>query len=264
MESPIAFIGATGGCVNACLAHTLKNGYYAVALARTPSKLISLLRSQNISQEILETRLRIVQGDALDPESVRSTILVTNSSSTPSLVPHIITGIGGQPKIRNMHIEFDSPNICEESTRSLLTALREVYSVYPEAQRKRPLLTVISGMGIDPSEKLQDVPFWIRWPYHKILQVPHADKWKMEVMLGEDEAKGLFVGVVVVRPGSFLTGDHLVMSGKGLDKVRVGNKGSPVVGYTVARADVGEWIFREIVTAGGRKWMGEKVTLSSW
>ncbi|KAG0356359.1 hypothetical protein BG005_004692, partial [Podila minutissima] len=59
----IAFFGATGGCTNAALVHTLNAGIHVRALARTPSKLTEMLLAQGISQTILDTQLTIVKGD---------------------------------------------------------------------------------------------------------------------------------------------------------------------------------------------------------
>ncbi|KAJ5091988.1 hypothetical protein NUU61_006858 [Penicillium alfredii] len=267
MQTTTAFLGATGGCVNSCLAHSLQNGFYAVALARTPSKLTSMLLSQGLVKETLDRQLRIIQGDATDPAAIKATLLntTTTSDGTPELVSSIISGIGGLPTVRKMRIEFDHPHICEETTQALLTALREIYAEYPslpETQSK-PLLTVISGMGIEPNNR-DDVPWLIRWPFHALLHIPHADKWRMEEILAEKEPRSLFTGVVVVRPGSLLTGDHTIKSGKGLETVRVGTgSGTPVVGYTISRADVGEWVFREIMVEGGQKWIDEKVSLTN-
>ena len=271
MSKPtIAFLGATGGCINACLAHTLQNGYHAVALARTPSKLIALLRTQNINQETLDSRLRIVTGDATNPEAVKNTLLLHPSSSTPTLVSHIISGIGATGHLRGWTFEFDQPHICEEATRALLTALRDIYNTYPEILlpanlTARPLLTVLSGMGVDPSQRQLDVPFLFRRVYHGLLHVPHADKWVMEEILAEREARELFRGVLIVRPGSLLTGDHMLGSGYGVEKIRVGTeREKPSVGWTIPRADVGEWVFWEVVDGGGERWVDEKVTLTCW
>lgn len=51
--------------------------------------------------------------------------------------------------------------------------------------------------------------------------------------------------------------------GAGLEKVRVGMEKAPAIGYTISRAQVGEWIFEEIVKGGGGKWVGEKVTITT-
>ncbi|KAL2002208.1 hypothetical protein VTN02DRAFT_431 [Thermoascus thermophilus] len=286
MSSPtatIAFFGATGGCTNACLAHALKAGHHAVALARTPAKLTAqLLGQEGISQATLDARLRIVQGDATDPEAVRETILLppddNNSSSSsssssngpPRLVPTIVSGIGGTPSLQRNSLvprfTLDNPTVTEDTTQALLAALRDIYARYPSlsssSSSSRPLLTVISTTGLSKKPKPNDVPLLFRPMYHTLLAVPHADKRRMETLLAQESSRRLFRGVVVVRP-SLLVGDHSVGTGKGWRTLRVGTEEKPAVGYTIARADVGEWIFEEVVTRGGGRWVGQKVTLTS-
>ncbi|KAJ5165302.1 uncharacterized protein N7500_007132 [Penicillium coprophilum] len=291
----IAFFGATGGCANACLTHTLLNGYNARALVRTPSKLRTLLLSQHgITEEIISRQLEIIEGDATDVESVTNT-LITNSNSASNgactLVTSIISGIGGTPtmsftketkwtntQIRMPalpHIELSNPHITGQTTQALLAALTQIASERfnsPEAYRAvAPMVTVISTTGNVPGNK--DVPFWFRPMYSILLPIPHADKLQMERLLDEDVELGnagvLAGGVVVVRP-SLLTGDHRVPvreegeGGKvvGLEQVRAGTERDPAIGYTISRALVGEWIFEEIVKGGG-KWVGEKVTITT-
>jgi hypothetical protein len=53
VKPTIAFFGATGGCANACLVHTLNAGYSVAALARTPTKLKTQLLAQGLSEETL-------------------------------------------------------------------------------------------------------------------------------------------------------------------------------------------------------------------
>lgn len=278
-KATIAFFGATGGCTNACLAHTLKAGYHAVALARTPSKLTAQLLGQGISQATLNAQLRIVQGDATDPEAVRETILLPpdNSSSNsydsfdstepPRLVPKIVSGIGGTPSLQKNSLvprfTLDNPTITEDTTQALLAALRDIYERYPSLSNNannRPLLTVISTTGL--SKKPNDVPLLFRPMYHTLLAVPHADKLRMETLLAKGSSQRLFRGVILVRP-SLLVGDHSIVTGKGWRTLRVGTEEKPAVGYTITRADVGEWIFEEVVTRGGGRWVGQKVTLTS-
>ena len=42
----------------------------------------------------------------------------------------------------------------------------------------------------------------------------------------------------------------------------MGTEGSPAMGYTVSREDVGGWVFRECIRGEGGRWKGEKVSLS--
>ncbi|KAI9930168.1 hypothetical protein ASPWEDRAFT_167836 [Aspergillus wentii DTO 134E9] len=264
----IAFFGATGGCTNACLAHLLKSdtNLHAVALARTPSKLLTQLHNQGITQETLDTRLRIIQGDATDTEAVKSTLVLQDTTTSEKrqlkLVNTIIVGIGGTPTLQKKSLiprfTLDNPHITEEFTRALLHALSEVVPFAPE----RPLLGVISTTGLTAGTNApRDVPCVFKPMYNTLLAVPHEDKEKMERMLDEESADVLR-GLVIVRP-SLLVGDQDITTGKGWKTLRVGVEKDPAVGYTISRADVGEWIFEEIVKGGGGKWIGEKVTLTS-
>lgn len=293
----IAFFGATGGCANACLTYTLLNGYNARALARTPSKLTTLLLSQpGITQEILSRQLEIIEGDATDVESITKT-LITNSgpSSTPNgactLVTSIISGLGGTPTMSFTkeskcatiqmrmpalpHIELSNPHITEQATRALLAALAKIaserFASFEAYRDVAPRVTVISTTGNSPGN--EDVPVLFRPMYSILLPIPHADKLQMEKLLDKEVGLGhagvLAAGVVVVRP-SLLTGDHRVPvcegdeggQGVGLGKVRSGTERNPAIGYTISRALVGEWIFEETIKGEGR-WVGEKVTITT-
>lgn len=294
----IAFLGATGGCTNACLAHTLLNSYNAIALARDPAKLTTQLLSQpGLTQAILDKNLRIIQGDARDVETVMKTLLVpdtsTNTNTNPhtktTLVNHIISGIGGTGEITLTraspcpsipfriptlpHIGIPNPHITQEATAALLGALGRIaaerFSSFEAYAAVAPRVTIISGAGI--KKGVRDVPVLL-WPLYAALGVPHRDKAEMERLLGEEEEKGkakagrslLCGGLVIVRP-SLLTGDHRIAAvgreGE-FGNLRVGTERKPEVGYTVGRALVGEWIYREVVQAGGDEWVGEGVILT--
>jgi hypothetical protein len=261
----IAFFGATGGCANACLAHALMAGHHATALARTPSKLTNaLLRQEGITTEILSTQLSIVQGDGTDISAVKATLLNPDNG----IVRAIISGIGGAPMMEKSLIPsftLDNPNITEQTTTILLDALREIYAENPQlsSATERPQVTVISTTGLTGPNVPQDVPFLMRGLYHKALAVPHADKLKMENLILAEENRRLFSGVVVVRP-TLLTGDgSIVVDSDRWQKLRVGTEDHPAVGWTVSRADVGQWIFEEVLKAGGQKWFNQKVTLTN-
>lgn len=287
----IAFFGATGGCINACLAYTLLNGYNARALARTPSKLTTLLLSQpGITPEILANQLVIIEGDATDVESVKKTLITNTDPETCTLVTNIISGVGcpgvmsytresscptSKFRIPTLpHITLENPHITEQTTRALLEALEQIASRFPSGiyRSVAPRVTVISTTGHYPG--LKDVGFWFRPMYSVLLPIPHADKLQMERLLDQEVELGddgvLAGGVVVVRP-SFLTGDHLISGGEGekevrgggLEGVRVGTESDPAVGYTISRALVGEWIFEEVIRGYGAKWVGEKVTITA-
>jgi hypothetical protein len=285
MTPTIAFLGATGGCANACLSYTLRSGHNAIALARSPEKLTTQLLSQpGLTQSILDMHLRIIQGDVRDIETVMQTLIVSQTQQNTTLVSHIISGIGGtgelvltkpspceQIPIRIPtvpHISIPNPHITEEATSALLGALARIaserFSCFEEYAAFAPRVTIISGAGIKKGVK--DVPVLLR-PLYAALDVPHKDKMAMERLLAAEQERKeslLCGGLVIVRP-SILGGDHRIPEpgvDSGYRKLRVGTERRPEVGYTVGRALVGEWIYREVVKGGGDKWIGEGVILT--
>ncbi|KAG0229844.1 hypothetical protein BGW42_001309 [Actinomortierella wolfii] len=272
-NSFIAFFGATGGCANACLAFTLKAGLQATALVRTPSKLTDMLLAQGISQATIDSQLTVVKGDIADVSAIKNVLYTsTKDNATPRLASTIVSGIGGAPKLQKSFknpMTIDNPEICATATRNILKALHEISlaSGTPGSHDSKPVMTVISTTGL--SDIKEDVPFGFRTLYHKLLAVPHADKKTMERIIDEHMAveaqeQRMLRGAVVVR-ASLLKGDHLIesKSRKGYKALKVGTEVNPAIGYTVHRADVGEWIYEEVVRTGGSSFIGEKVTLTN-
>ncbi|KAF9551456.1 hypothetical protein EC957_008125 [Mortierella hygrophila] len=262
-QQQIAFFGATGGCTNACLVHTLNAGIHATALARTPSKLTNMLLAQGLAQSTLDSQLTIVKGDISDISAIKS--VLTNNSATFQVASQIISGIGGAPKIQKSilrPVTVDNPEICATATKNIVQALQEINEAQPSTAQHKPSITVISSTGI--SDVKEDVPFGFRTMYHVGLATPHKDKKEMErLVLENSRAGGAFSGAVIIRP-SLLTGDQSVKGGQGWKKLKVGREEEPAIGYTVHRADVGEWIFEKVVKAGdcGESFFGQKVTLT--
>ncbi|KAK2732377.1 hypothetical protein FQN57_002923 [Myotisia sp. PD_48] len=264
-SGPVAFLGSTGGCANSCLAHTLKAGYNVIALARTPSKLLDILRVQDIDQSVIDTQLTIVEGNVYDIDAVKRTV-----APNGSLVPIIISGIGGTPKLQGsifQPVTLHDPNVCEKATNTIISAVKEVQSASTQAGKEKikPVFAVISTTGI--SAVKEDVPLIFRPLYHYCLAVPHVDKKKMEsaafeTVASSDPSQHVFSNVISVRP-SLLTGDFNIATGKGWKTLRVGTDNDPAVGYTIQRADVGEWMFHEIVENRGEKYHNGKVSLTS-
>ncbi|KAK9374320.1 uncharacterized protein V1513DRAFT_84620 [Lipomyces chichibuensis] len=258
----IAILGATGGCANASLVHSLLAGYDVRALARTPSKLTSQLLAQGLTQQILDQHLTIIHGDATNVDDVKRTLV-----SSGKLVSLIITGLGGKPVLQKSlrrPVTLDNPGICSSSIEALLSALRAAYDENPSTPAHKPLLAYVSTTGITNGP--EDVPFGFRFLYHVLLAVPHEDKRKMEYTLkshmAQPENERLLRGVVGVR-ASLLTGGIDYKAGKGWKTLRVGTEESPAVGYTIPRPDVGEWIFEELIKRDGGEWVGKIVTLTS-
>jgi hypothetical protein len=220
-----------------------------------------LLEEHSVPQSTLDTHLTIVPGSATDVSAVKA--LLAHGPST------IISGVGGAPKLKANPLRpfsLDQPTICADAVAAIVAALREL-SAAGEPSTK-PHLVVISSTGIGAT---QDVPLAMRPLYRWALAVPHADKRAMEdaVVGAALAADSPLAGFVVVRPAFLLDG-----KGKGLDAVRAGWERhasdearevgpGPAVGYTIARADVGAWIFEELVKGNVEEWDGRCVSLTS-
>jgi NAD(P)-dependent dehydrogenase (short-subunit alcohol dehydrogenase family) len=261
----VAFFGATGGVVNATLVHTLKAGYKATALVRTPQKLRAQLTSQGLDDATIDATLTIVQGDATDVAAVKRTLL----TASPTF---IVTGVGAAPKFDfdlrhpGQIMTIDQPSLCGDAAQTLVTALREIYTEKPELKANRPLLVFISTTGITRGP--EDVPFGMRFLYHKVLAVPHKDKKRMEdIFRAELEAEGdqgVFRSVVGIRP-TLLKGAASYTDAAGLQSVKYGTEARPATGFTIKRADVGHFVFQNVISATQRKkeFEGEMISLTS-
>ncbi|KAF9301029.1 hypothetical protein BGZ74_007220, partial [Mortierella antarctica] len=232
----IAFLGATGGCTNAALVHTLNAGFYATALARTPSKLIDMLIAQGVSQSIIDNQLTIVKGDIADILTIKFALF---STKTHTIASQIISGI------------------CATTTKNIIQALTEIYAEHPDSASHKPSILVIPTTGV--SNVKEDVLFGFQTFYHVALADPHNDKKEMERLLDENSSRpdSVFRGAISIHP-SLLKGDHSVKTGKGWQKVKVGQETKPAVGYTIFRADVGEWIFEKTIREDNRCWFNQK------
>jgi stage V sporulation protein SpoVS len=276
-----AFIGATGGCTNSCLAHLLLSdlGYKAIALARTPQKLIdSLLRQPGITESIIADKLTIIQGDAMSVADMKKILLVPQNAQentttaygekTPGavVVDGIVSGVGAVPSLEKgklLSVKFDNPNITEKSSTTLITALREIYAERDQQQKvKKPILAVVSTTGITEKDEKRDVPCLFKPGYHYLLATPHEDKKKMEAIITSAENQALFKAVVITKP-ALLTGDGNLSTAKGLTKIRIGTEEDPAVGYFISRADVGEFLWEEVCKKEEPRWFGKKVTLAN-
>ena len=261
-----AFFGATGGCTLAALTHTLRANIPAIALVRTPSKLTALLESQGLNANDVLRLLTIIKGNAHDVSAVRSTL-------TPNgrLVDLIVIGIGAAPAFQ-WHwnplwmITLDDVNVCEKAAKTVMTALEQIHQQAPN-QKTLPTITFISTTGVTRGP--EDVPFWLRFLYHQLLAVPHADKKKMEDVFrdnvdGKDGRERLLNNVIGIRP-TLLAGSTDVSDGLGWLKIRAGTENQPAMGYIVKRADVGEWMFKNVIESeqGRQSWEGQMVSLTS-
>ena len=244
-KSLLAFYGATGGCTLACLVPALNAGYDCTALARTPSKLTSALLTKGVSQSTIDEHLHITQGDVLDAAAVRGPLTLNGRGAEI-----IFSGLG-ITAFAQSRVEV---TICTQGVTNILTALREANLP------KKPILVSISSSGMGRGTEPRDLPLLMLPLYRLGLKNPHADKVHMEEVVEAEMAKGeesAIGGFVLPRP-AFLTDGKA----KGVGGVKVGTEGSPAVGYTISRSDVGGWMYEELVVKGGEKFLGRKVTLT--
>jgi hypothetical protein len=258
MSSPkptILFLGATGGCTLACLIHTLQAGHPAIALARTPAKLTTLLTSAGIPTSTLDALLTIHRGNAISVPDVKAALLL--SPTPPST---IISGLGAAPVFTLglnplKWLTIDNATLCGTAAATLVSALREVETENPSFPK--PLMCFVSTTGI--SQGAEDVPFLMRFLYHIVLAVPHVDKKEMErVFRPEGREGGVFRAVMGVRPTLLTSG-----VGKGLEGIRIGREQSPELGYTVSRNDVGLFVYKTAVEGEGKGWEGDMASLTN-
>ncbi|KAF9325385.1 hypothetical protein BG006_011134, partial [Podila minutissima] len=152
------------------------------------------------------------------------------------------------------------PEFCATTTKNIVQVLHDIYAERSSTAAHEPLIVVISTTRV--SDVCKDVPFGFQTMYHIALVDPHKDKKEMEKMIIENTTRvnAVFRGAIA-RPG-LSTGDQNVRGCKGWQKLKVRQENKPVIGYTIHRADVGEWIFEETIRTDGQRWFGQRVTLT--
>ncbi|KAH8703603.1 hypothetical protein BGW36DRAFT_403960 [Talaromyces proteolyticus] len=254
----LAFFGATGGCVIACLKLALENGYHCNALARNPNKLKDLLTERGVYDSAIANNLSITEGSVTEIDLVRQALLYNDVP-----VDIIICGIGGKLIFESaLKPTLDNPTVCQDAMRNILQAARSLKRDENSKDNEKPLLAVLSTTGI--SQK-RDLPILMMPMYKWMLKVPHEDKKVMEDLILEDmamEKSQRGIGdYIIVRPSFLTDGD-----GDGLGKIKVGPEEKPRVGYVIARNDVGAWLFENSVRRGWREdnpYRGKVVTITT-
>jgi hypothetical protein len=288
-----AFFGATGGCASTALALSLQAGYKCTArkfpsyrlclarpyhpislgiqntklfilVARNPSKLTDLLKTNFHLTEAHFENLTIVPGAVQDMSAVKQVL----APSSTGAVDNIIFGVGGSPSLNSNPFKglftLDNPNVCQEGARTIVEALSQLKEEGAFTNREMPRMSAISTTGV--SEKQRDVPLAYYLLYHWILKVPHVDKREMERItthaaasyLASDASpdRRVLSHYTLIRP-TFLNS----CEAKGLENIKVGwetyeegadarkrkDEAGPKTGYPISRADVGAWIFENRV-----------------
>lgn len=253
----ISILGSTGGTGLALLLPCLAASYNVTVLVRNSQKLLDLL---SISES--SPNLHIVTGSVTSPDAVKQALYTKDGK----LVDILVSCVGILPKFDRIGSLFDpftgceDPHFCENATKMILSCIEDL-SV--GGAGKRPLLVQLSTTGVTTTTR--DLPIAMIPFYHWFGRVPHADKKRVENLLNSSAVPDSQPWILV-RP-SLLTGDG--KAGPSANKIRVGTEKAGVVenleiGYTISREDVGAWMFREIIEAGGerRQWVGKAVTLT--
>ena len=240
----IAFIGASGGCGLSALRKALQHSESTtcIALCRNPSKLTDALAPSS------HPNLVIKQGNAHSVDDIKS--ILTNPSDPIKLVDAICFTIGSPMNFSKLSTE--DPHVCERGISALLQALSQLRAVGAVGRSR---ICAVSTTGITDK---RDVPL-LMWPfYHYVLGVPHQDKAAMEAALraaGEE--------VTIVRPSLLTDGEKTgaeTVIRVGVDDFGSGERESEAVGYTISRADVGAWMWENVLRE--RRYGGKAVSIT--
>ncbi|MGH7564961.1 MAG: NAD(P)-dependent oxidoreductase [Gemmatimonadota bacterium] len=196
----VLIVGATGGTGRQLVAQGLDLGYQVTAFVRDPSKL-----------DVEHPRLRVAQGDVLDPASVETAVREQDA---------VLSAIG--------HKRYFGPSrILSEGTRNLLHAM-EAHGVHR--------FVCETSLGIGGSAGRMGL-------YYTFLVIPLVvpfyfwDKTRQERAIA-----GSRVEWIIVRPGALTNGEKRgrVRHGPGV--------GSYVWTLRISRADVAEFMLRQLTS----------------
>ena len=194
----ILVIGATGGTGREIVKQALERGHDVVALARKPSK----IKTQN-------DRLRVVQGDAMDPASVDAAVQGCDA---------VVCALG--------HKRYLGPSkILSEGTRNIVRAM-EKHGV------KRLVVETALGVG-DSIGKLGVYYTLFTIPF--ILPFYWYDKGRQERIVRESS-----LDWIIVRPGQLTFGRKRGVYKHG---PRVGNY---LWSVSISRADVADFMLNQL------------------
>lgn len=135
----------------------------------------------------------------------------------------------------------------------MATLLAAVSELAQDSKGAKPHVVALSSTGLGHGRP-RDAPWLVLPLYHWLGAVPHADKRNMEDVLRKSTAVS---AATIIRPSLLVDGD-----GTGLSGVRAGTETSPEVGYTIARKDVGTWIYHNLLTGQDTRWRGESISLT--
>jgi hypothetical protein len=258
----LTVFGATGGCAANVVVAALHAGINCVAMVRTPAKLRGLLEDQyKVPPKTLDAHLVIVQGNIRSVEDIKRTLTVSGR-----LPDRILFTVGGSPIVQFSlfaPITIDDPHICEEGMKNLITALRScaAENVPLGPLGGRPVLITISTISMSTRRDLA----YLYYPLeYWLLNIPRNDKKAMEkvIFAAALGSSSPFGGFAMVRPPLLTEGEALgptkVKAGwvwpdeQRKEKLAAGQKeAGPMIGWSITKADVGKWIFDNLIQGDG-------------
>jgi len=264
MSTPtVAFFGATGGCALNSLVLSLKAEHKCIAFVRTPAKLTKMLVEEPhfVPQQLLDRHLTIVAGDIYDARSIKPVFL-----HNPDI---IISGVGSLPKMVidiKCPVVLQQPGICQNAAKNIITALKEL-----DAEKKLATRPFFVALGTTGMSRARDIPVLVVPFYKWMLHEPHVDKATMEKVIAEasKETTSVIKGFAIVRPSLLMDGQS-----KGIKSIKTGWEYHPevasgketgpgaAIGYSIRRADVGLWMFENMLKSDINKWNGRCVSLT--
>ncbi|KAF4983932.1 hypothetical protein FDECE_17197 [Fusarium decemcellulare] len=261
MPVKAAFVGACGATLSHVLAWTLLAGHKSAALVRDASKLENILLSRGVTEEVIKSQLVIVEGSSRDVTTV-----VNLLSNDPELV---FSGITSTPKFSYnpfRPIAMNDATITGDSASAVVDALRRLKS--NNSIINAPVFVPISSTG---HSSHRDQPLILIPLYHWLLPVPQADTAVLEKVTrtAVTETDSPLGGYVMIRP-PLLTHGRM----KGIESIRVGwiweddvyrtdeEEQGVEIGYTISRADLARWMFKELVEGDVQAWNGKCVNLT--
>jgi hypothetical protein len=241
------FIGASTGCGYFALRNALNAGYTCIALCRTPSKLTDKLSEQE------RINLHVIEGNAHDKAVVARCLL--NPSKPNTFVDEVVSTIGGAFSMATFSI--DDTHVCENGVKTLFAALDTVRKDIGAGANQGPRITVISSTGISPYGR--DIPM-LMVPLYFLLKVPHEDKVAMENKLIESSEKWTIVRASLLKDGPEATEYPVIV---GVEDPVAKEVVSKAIGYSITRADVGKWIFENLLKSKDDKlWLSKIATIT--
>ncbi|CBQ74036.1 conserved hypothetical protein [Sporisorium reilianum SRZ2] len=264
--SNLLILGGTQGCGLETLLLLLNSDqmYTTTVLARNPVAFKQTLAERGAalaSSSTLTTKLRIVKGDALEPQDISNAF--TKAQQFGGDVDAVLYGVGGRLVFSSNPFArptLSPESICERSIRNVTDALIAL------DQPEQPRLVVISSNGLGKGGHSL-LPYLMRPLYSFLLPAPHVDKEHMEKHLhnlaglrsndfnpvpdAQLEKQPKIKKLAIVRPA-------LLVNGTATKKYRVHQELRG--GYTVRRSDVGHFIYNNLL--GGPDDRGQYVGMS--